>query len=333
MNPAVREQLCQLVTTHGAATLEDHPQWLGLLRDLGVENRREVFALATAYQAHAPQELLNSPRAVPIATVVEQLTARLCADTGLADDAARWAIESWAIALELLDRGQGSGVRDQGTVDRQQSAVSSRVAAPSVVPDVPAATVPLVSAASEAPTTPAPTVATPATAAPTPPAAPTAPVELSASERRQIEQWLREAHMLRVRGQWNGAMEGVQRVLALDPNEAAALEMKGDLHAEHGDMDEALAAYQQAVGEGTPSSLLEEKIARALVLQEETERARLVEQFAYQPTASPVDQKRRRSIIMLVAMLVMFGLVILAGSLILGGLTNETNGRRRRRSQ
>lgn len=319
MNPAVREQLRQLVTTHGMGSLDDSARWLGLLRDLGVEHRREVFALATAYQAHAPQELLNSPRAVPIATVVDQLTARLCADTGLADESARWAIDAWASALGLLDASRGQG-----------SAVSGQVE--------PVASVPPVSAGAPMPAPPAiptpPTVPTPVGAIP--PASstpPSPPVELGEAERRQIEQWLREAHMLRVRGQWAGAMGVVRRVLALDPNEAGALEMLGDLHAEHGDMEEALAAYRQAVGDGVPSSLLEEKMARAVVLQEETERARLAEQFALQPSASPVDLKRRRSIILLIASVVMFGLLILASGIFLSGLAGEKNGQRRRRSQ
>jgi Flp pilus assembly protein TadD len=331
MNPAVREQLRQLVATHGAGSLDDSARWLALLRDLGVENRREVFALATAYQARAPQELLGSPRAVPIATVIDQLTARLCADTGLADDAARWAIESWAQALDLLSVGEQTVVSGQQTVG--DGIAPGAVPGIPVAPTQPAATVTeVVAAPAVATAATTPTVAAASTPVATEPSLDAPPVALSAAEQRQVEQWLREAHVLRVRGQWVGAEALVRRILGMDPHETAALEMLGDLHAERGDLEDALTAYRHAAKAVAPSAMLEEKIARVVVLNEEMERARLVEELGLKATASPVDRKRRRTLIVLIAMAVVSLLAIFGMTAVLGGLTTEQGARRRRRN-
>src|SRR5262249_55938851 len=48
-----------------------------------------------------PQELMNSSGAVPWAALSGRLARRLTEETAVADDAARWAVDTWGAALGL----------------------------------------------------------------------------------------------------------------------------------------------------------------------------------------------------------------------------------------
>jgi hypothetical protein len=71
----------------------------GLLRDVCPQDRREVHVLISTLQAGVAAELRAAPASVPIVLSLGRLRKRLEEDFGLSEEAARWAVESWALAL------------------------------------------------------------------------------------------------------------------------------------------------------------------------------------------------------------------------------------------
>ena len=115
MDDAVRQKLRESVAGHGPLTGEGAQSVREALAGLGREYRREAFALAAALDADVPSALLQSPRGVPLEAVLSDLTRRLCDDTGLAEEAARWAVAAWAEALGLAAAPSGAVVTPAGT--------------------------------------------------------------------------------------------------------------------------------------------------------------------------------------------------------------------------
>lgn len=87
----------------GAALIEDPRRCKALLLDYCGAHRREVNLLVKAHEEHVPARLLAPTADVPLTVVMAQLTRQLADDWGLADEAARWAVEAWAWALGLSD--------------------------------------------------------------------------------------------------------------------------------------------------------------------------------------------------------------------------------------
>lgn len=104
MSEEARNTLCRMIREHGRSLTDDPRRCEGLLRDLCPHGRREVHLLATALRERVPAELSSSQVAVPPAVLIARLTKRLEQDLGLAEEAARWAVESWALALGVVTR-------------------------------------------------------------------------------------------------------------------------------------------------------------------------------------------------------------------------------------
>jgi hypothetical protein len=100
------DKFAALVQEEGMA-VANHPEGLrGRLRALcGDEHRAAINLLVIAAGDHVPRMLHEEEAeksAVP--ALVARLTQRLAEQRGIAADKARWAVESWACALGLLDR-------------------------------------------------------------------------------------------------------------------------------------------------------------------------------------------------------------------------------------
>jgi len=98
---AVRTQLAELVGRFGLDLCNDPKRCEGLLRDVCGDHKREMLALVSAARNGVGSELRQSSAGVPKELIVARLTKRLCEDFGLAEDLARWAVESWAVALGI----------------------------------------------------------------------------------------------------------------------------------------------------------------------------------------------------------------------------------------
>ena len=111
MNDLPRHKLSEIVATYGPDLLED-PHWTeALLNDLCGQYEREISALVTTEKSGIPADLLTRAKNMPGDIVVAQLTTQLAGALPLEWDAARWAVESWALALGVITRANDSSVR------------------------------------------------------------------------------------------------------------------------------------------------------------------------------------------------------------------------------
>jgi hypothetical protein len=101
MHEQPRRILCELIRQHGPELHADARRTEALLRDLCAAYPREIFVLIHAQKQRIPADLLAAPRWMPQQALTTQLTRRLQENLALAEEAADWAVESWAIALNI----------------------------------------------------------------------------------------------------------------------------------------------------------------------------------------------------------------------------------------
>jgi tetratricopeptide (TPR) repeat protein len=118
----------------------------------------------------------------------------------------------------------------------------------------------------------------------------------------RVERLLRDAHIQRLRRQWSAAETLCRQALELAPDDVMGLEMLGDLLLDKGSTDDALDSYRKAF-ERQPKASLEEKIARAVLVKGEEERARLEAQVLLNSPFSKAERKRNATLAVLCSVL------------------------------
>ena len=101
MNSAPRQKLREIIQKYGRAVIENPRRTENLLRDYCGEFGREIFVLMMALEEHAVTDLLAAS-ALPRKVTMARLSQKLSDNLALSDAAARWSIETWAWALELI---------------------------------------------------------------------------------------------------------------------------------------------------------------------------------------------------------------------------------------
>ena len=99
MNDVPRQTLRRILAKHGKEIAGNAERCRGLLNDLCGAYRREINVLVTAIEERVPLDLLAAARSVPTELLLTRLEKRLADQTGLTPEAARWSVESWALAL------------------------------------------------------------------------------------------------------------------------------------------------------------------------------------------------------------------------------------------
>lgn len=102
MNELPRQKLVEIFAKKGRSMIENPRRLEGLLRDYCGAHKREISVLVAAVEEHAVLDLLAASPSVPRKVLLSRLAQRLCDNLGLSMEAARWAIESWALALGLV---------------------------------------------------------------------------------------------------------------------------------------------------------------------------------------------------------------------------------------
>ena len=101
MDDLPRRKLRELIAKHGRDLCEDRRRCEGLLRDVCGSSKRELNLLLMALKEGVATDLAAARTGVPAAVLHARLTQRMQDHLSIAQDAARWAVESWALALGL----------------------------------------------------------------------------------------------------------------------------------------------------------------------------------------------------------------------------------------
>ena len=88
----------ELVQVHGAGVVKESRRMKGLLLD-NCRYGRDVRLLLQALEAGVPVQLLEQKGTAPEGALLSNLRKRLHEDYGMDQRLARWAVESWAVAL------------------------------------------------------------------------------------------------------------------------------------------------------------------------------------------------------------------------------------------
>ena len=103
MNDVPRQKLREIITQYGRSICDNPQHCKGLLLDLCGEQKREINILIAVLEEHAVADLLQSSASVPTEILLARLTQRLCDNRSMEKEAARWGVESWALALGLIE--------------------------------------------------------------------------------------------------------------------------------------------------------------------------------------------------------------------------------------
>ena len=104
MHNEPREKLRELIIEYGRSLCDDPRRCEALLKDYCGQYKREIFVLISALKNRVAEDLLKAPAGIPQSMVLVRLIKRLEDELGLAEIAAKWAVESWALALCVIDQ-------------------------------------------------------------------------------------------------------------------------------------------------------------------------------------------------------------------------------------
>lgn len=102
MNELPRQKLCEIIIQYGQDVYDNPQRCEGLLRDFCPQHRKEIAVLVGALKDGIPSQLRASKNSVPQTILLARFSKRLQDNLGLAEEAAIWAVESWALALGVI---------------------------------------------------------------------------------------------------------------------------------------------------------------------------------------------------------------------------------------
>ncbi len=102
MDDLPRQKLSAIIAQYGQSLCDDPRRCEALLRDFCGQYRGEIAILVNALKEGVAAELLASQKRVPHEILLAQLTNRLRDNLYMTEKAAKWAVESWALALGII---------------------------------------------------------------------------------------------------------------------------------------------------------------------------------------------------------------------------------------
>jgi len=120
-------------------------------------------------------------------------------------------------------------------------------------------------------------------------------------DQEQIDALLREANILRLRGQAAEAEERCQAILERAPDDPTALEMLGDLLRGRGRLEEAAGLFQKAMAAAPNRPAPETKFAEITLELAERQRARDTATSMLHHPSSPERQRRSVAIALMMS--------------------------------
>lgn len=102
MHDLPRQKLRKLIIEYGRSLCGDPRRCEALLKDYCGQYKREIFVLISALKERVAYELINFQDNIPEVILLGRLVKRLQEDLALTEDAAKWTVESWRIALSNI---------------------------------------------------------------------------------------------------------------------------------------------------------------------------------------------------------------------------------------
>lgn len=120
MNDPPRHALSRIIAKYGRGICDSPRRVEGLLRDLCGGSRREINVIMGALEERVAADLIAAGNSVPREVLLARLAARLRDNLAYTPEAARWGVETWAVALGLaseaeLQRDSEGGAGEAGT--------------------------------------------------------------------------------------------------------------------------------------------------------------------------------------------------------------------------
>lgn len=118
MNDLPRHTLSRIILEHGRGICDAPKRVEALLRDLCGAHRREINIIIGALEERVAADLLAARGAAPRDALLARLAARLRDNLAYTPEAARWGVETWAVALgtiseaELRERARAGSADD-----------------------------------------------------------------------------------------------------------------------------------------------------------------------------------------------------------------------------
>ena len=106
MNDLPRHTLSRIIAEHGRALCDSPKRVEALLRDLCGAQRREINIIIGALDERVAADLMAAGKSVPRDVLLARLAARLRDNLAYTPEAARWGVETWAVALGVLSEAE-----------------------------------------------------------------------------------------------------------------------------------------------------------------------------------------------------------------------------------
>lgn len=106
MNDLPRHTLSRIIAEHGRGICDAPKRVEALLRDLCGAYRREINIITGALEERVASDLIAAGNSVPRDVLLARLAARLRDNLAYTPEAARWGVETWAVALGILSEAE-----------------------------------------------------------------------------------------------------------------------------------------------------------------------------------------------------------------------------------
>ncbi|MEI7796106.1 MAG: DUF1566 domain-containing protein [Methylococcaceae bacterium] len=131
-----RHQLRFIIENYGRSIIDDPRRCRGMLKDLAPKHQRETNLLMLALDQKLVAELTQKTH-TPILMHLDILAQRLHNNVGIQKDFAVWAIESWALALDVIQQPSA-----QTIITHEPKPIQSAPPIPTIVKPAPKIIVP-----------------------------------------------------------------------------------------------------------------------------------------------------------------------------------------------
>jgi hypothetical protein len=97
-----RQILCELIATYSLLLCDDVVRCEAFLRDYWPHDRGRVNVFVGAVRERVAADLLSGSELIPVELQIARSVKRLEDHLAMREDIAKWAVESWAIALGIV---------------------------------------------------------------------------------------------------------------------------------------------------------------------------------------------------------------------------------------